>query len=268
MDSTTTRLRILWDLTMVLLAVASLVIIGWVEVAELTWRDPLFRRLAAVDLAIVAVFAADFGYRFYRAEHRARFLASHWVELVGLVPLYADSWSWFRFARLLRLAQILRLSRGLSAYRRLRSARFLDAVLVRNRLGHALVVSALIIGAMAAVVWILERDQNPAFTKFGDALWWAVVTATTVGYGDITPQSGAARVIAGALMLLGIGLIGMVTSSLSSALLTVGTDESEGALARAESGLADELERLASLRERGALSDEEFHRAKAKVLSA
>ena len=51
---------------------------------------------------------------------------------------------------------------------------------------------------------------------FPDALWWAFVTATTVGYGDISPSSGIGRIIAAVLMLVGIGLLGALTSSITS----------------------------------------------------
>jgi voltage-gated potassium channel len=52
--------------------------------------------------------------------------------------------------------------------------------------------------------------------KFTDALWWAFVTATTVGYGDLSPATGMGRIIASLLMLVGIGLIGSLTSSITS----------------------------------------------------
>lgn len=52
--------------------------------------------------------------------------------------------------------------------------------------------------------------------KFQDALWWSFVTATTVGYGDLSPATNAGRIVASLLMLVGIGLIGSLTSSITS----------------------------------------------------
>lgn len=60
------------------------------------------------------------------------------------------------------------------------------------------------------------REVEPALGSFADALWWSVVTATTVGYGDLSPASGVGRLIAVGLMLVGIGTIGMVTGSIAT----------------------------------------------------
>jgi len=116
------------------------------------------------------------------------------------------------------------------------------------------------------VVWMLERESNPQLSHFPDALWWAVVTATTVGYGDITPRTGLARVIATALMVMGIGLIGVVASSVSQALLA-SDQKPESAPRDSREALVIALERLAALRASGALTHAEFLRAKEQVLA-
>jgi len=262
------RPRALWDFVMVGLALASLGPILWVELEGIQWPDPRFQVFAAVDLCFVLVFLGDFLVGLARAEDRKAFLKRHWYELPGLIPLYAEALSWLRVAQLLRLARVLRLLRAMAAYRRLRSVAVLDVLLNRNKLGHTLLASCLVVLGMATVVWMLERHTNPGFATFGDALWWAIVTATTVGYGDITPQTGLARVCATLLMLMGIGLIGVIASSLSTAIIAVGgarADEAAGTDSSAP-GLVEELERLAALRERGFLTEDEFSSAKRKLL--
>lgn len=57
---------------------------------------------------------------------------------------------------------------------------------------------------------------EPSINTFSDALWWAIVTTTTVGYGDISPTTPIGRVLAVTLMLVGIGIIGTLTSSITS----------------------------------------------------
>lgn len=267
---TVSRRRVLLDLVMAILAVLSLGPILWVELEGVQWPDPRFQWVAAIDLVFVLVFLGDFLFGLARAEDRKAFWRRRGYELLGLVPLYAEAFSWLRLAQLLRLTRVLRLLRAVAAYQRLRTLTFLDILLNRSKLGYVLVWSVAVVLAMATVVWILERNHNPNLATFSDALWWAIVTATTVGYGDITPQTGLARLFATVLMVMGIGLIGMVASSLSTALIATGgavLESDSGAPAPLTgAGLVEALERLAALRERGLLSEEEFQAAKRRLL--
>lgn len=262
-SSTESRKPALRDFAMMVLALLSLGPIFYVEMEGLQWPAPRFQVLAAIDLVFVLIFLGDFLWGLARARNRWAFVRRHWYELPGLVPLYAESFSLLRLAQFLRLARVVRLLRLVSAYRRMRTLTVLDALFNRYKLGHTLLLAFTVVLAMAAAVWALERDTNPNLSQFPDALWWAVVTATTVGYGDITPHTGVARVCATVLMLMGIGLIGVVASSLSNALLAADQEEAPAPVA---SSLSTELERLAALRERGHLTDEEFSAAKRRLL--
>jgi voltage-gated potassium channel len=110
--------------------------------------------------------------------------------------------------RLLRLvragvaaAAVLRLTRGLFGHRKFHYA--------------ALVAIGVVI-AGASAIFVIEGGRNPSIRTFADALWWAIVTATTVGYGDVSPVSTEGRLIAVVLMLTGIGVIGVFTASVAS----------------------------------------------------
>lgn len=260
------RREMVWEGLVLLLTLISILLIAWVEFEGLGWRDPLFRTLALVDLGIVLVLAFDFVLRLVRAPARGDFLKAHAWELLGLIPLYAESFSWIRLLRLGRLMRLLRLVRVVALSARMKgTADFLYRLLYTHRLGPAVIVSAGIVLLMALAVWLVEREVNPSFATFSDALWWAVVTTSTVGYGDITPQTGLARILAGTLMLLGIGMIGMLASALSATLLqSVDKRFAEGG--GSDESLAAQLERLAALHTAGQLTAEEFTLAKRKVL--
>jgi voltage-gated potassium channel len=73
---------------------------------------------------------------------------------------------------------------------------------------------------LALVAAVLERLVDPAMGDFGDALWWAVTTVTTVGYGDVVPESTPGRVVAGVLMLAGVSAIPITTSLVVSVFVT------------------------------------------------
>ena len=105
-------------------------------------------------------------------------------------------------------------------------------------------------------------DRRPARLGNLVGLWWGVVTLTTVGYGDVTPQTTEGRLAAMALMLLGIGLFGAITATITSYLLS----HESGQWASADHSLAGELERLAALHLNGGLTDLEFSEAKARAI--
>ena len=92
----------------------------------------------------------------------------------------------------------------------------LVSLTLRKAVGLIVTVAAL----LALVAAVLERLIDPAFDTFGQALWFAVTTVSTVGYGDYVPVSGAGRFVAAALMLTGLGLIPLITSVVVSILVS------------------------------------------------
>jgi voltage-gated potassium channel len=97
--------------------------------------------------------------------------------------------------------------------------RRLTEALVSLTLRKALGLIVAIATMLAIVAAVLERLIDPAFDTFADALWFAVTTVSTVGYGDYVPASDAGRIVASALMLTGLGLIPLITSVVVSILV-------------------------------------------------
>lgn len=153
----------------------------------------------ALDTFIWAIFAVDLIIKVLVSPHRGAYLRRHWLEvLVVVVPF-------FRPLRLLRI--FLFGSRAWVGMRRLVNVDFLFVY------GIGLVIVA------ATVVASVEGGANASIQSFPDALWWAVVTITTVGYGDMVPVTVAGRAVAFVLMLGGIAFFSGLTANLASFLI-------------------------------------------------
>jgi voltage-gated potassium channel len=97
-----------------------------------------------------------------------------------------------------------------------------------NELLKALAAVFLLVIIAAIVVTFIERSQNPQFQRFGAGMWWAIVTMTTVGYGDIVPQTGMGRAIAAFVMLSGMGVLSLFTAAVSTRVITNRLKEGRG----------------------------------------
>jgi voltage-gated potassium channel len=155
---------------------------------------------STIGTVIWVVMAVDYAVRFSIAGGRLRFVRHNWFDLLIIaLPM-------LRPLRSLRSLLALRIiARGGSTF-------------TRQRVVATVGVTVAVGGAVAALAML---DAEPASSKanintYGDALWWALSTITTVGYGDRYPTTSEGRLIAAALMVGGIALLGVVTASLAS----------------------------------------------------
>lgn len=207
-------------------AVVFLVAYSW-EILDPDLSPHVRLALQIVDYSTWAVFAVDYVARVYLAKQRWRYVGTHIPDLLIVVlPL-------FQPLRLLRLLVLLRFIERRAA--RSLQGRVASYVLVST-------VLLLYIGALAE--FAAERDQRGSnITDFGTALWWALTTITTVGYGDHYPVSFEGRLVAAVLMIAGVALIGVVTATVAAWLVQrvskPGQDEDEKAMAELRAQVAE-----------------------------
>jgi voltage-gated potassium channel len=149
----------------------------------------------------------DVSIRLTAAKDRKAWLKKNYFDLIAVIPLDAI----FQLARFVRLFRIVRLL--------LISRRFLSpffSILRTNGLDKVIAVTFISLLFSAIPIRIFE----PTIETYMDAVWWTIVTTTTVGYGDISPETLIGRVIAVYLMIVGIGLVGMITGSIATYFIT------------------------------------------------
>jgi voltage-gated potassium channel len=188
--------------------------------------------LMMYDNAVCVVFLIDFAFNLTGAKpKRAYFISQRgWLDLLGSIPTIGvfQVGALLRLARLSRLARITRLLRG-------QAGKDLVIDVLQNRSQYATFITILLAGIVLSVgsILVLEfesRAPDGNITTGGEAIWWGLVTITTVGYGDFYPVSLMGRLTGVFVMFAGIGIIGALASILASMLVSPPTPkESEPA---------------------------------------
>jgi len=177
--------------------------------------------LTVYDNLACVVFLIDFATNFRRAPSKRYFFINQrgWLDLLGSIPTFGafKFTALFRLARLSRLARILRMLQG-------EDGKALVRDVLSNRGQYAAlitVLSAFVVLVTSSVLVLQFESKSPDanITTGGDALWWAIVTITTVGYGDKFPVTLLGRATGVAVMVAGVGIIGALASILASILV-------------------------------------------------
>jgi len=189
--------------------------------------------LLAVDWTIWAVFAIELGIRTYLSERRLNYLLRHWYDVLIVVLPF------LRPLRILRSTRALRLAR-LGPFLARATVNVRDLMEGRG-LQYVLLVGMLIVFGAAGATYLMERDQGGTIDDYGTALWWAMSTVTTVGYGDAFPVTAQGKSIAVFLMLVGIAFFSWLTANVAAFLVEFGGERGRTVT------MADLMDKLESL---------------------
>jgi len=163
-------------------------------------------------MAVLISFVMMFFMRWRIADDRAAWMKSNWFDLVVVVLLSSP---------VLRMLMALRLAHLLPALRigvliRANKDRILRLlVLSSDSLPVAMAMVFGIVFVFGTGMYLLEHGQNPQFTAMQDGLWWAFVTLTTVGYGDIVPITSGGRIVAIITMVFGIVVYSLIIANVT-----------------------------------------------------
>ncbi|MBM6999491.1 ion transporter [bacterium] len=189
--------------------------------------------LTAIDLATTAVFIVDYALRWATSDLYLRrgarsfliypFTPMAIVDLVSILPAFSPlNQSW----RLGRLFRLLRIVRAFKLVRYSRSMRIVERVLVEQRhpLGAVVIIAIAYVLVSALVVFNVEPET---FDSLYDAVYWAVISLTTVGYGDIYPQTDVGRFVAMVSAVMGIAVVALPSGIITAGLMDALRDDRE-----------------------------------------
>jgi voltage-gated potassium channel len=229
-----------YELFILVLTVYSLVVMAALLLPTLS--TPTVHLLSVYDNLFCFVFLFDFGLRMKRApSKRGYFFGGRgWLDLLGSIP----SFGLFRLTVLLRLARLSRLARITRIFRGQRKQELVRDVL-DNRAQYAVFVTCLaaflVLSLSGVMVLQFESHSSQANIETGgEALWWSIVTLTTVGYGDYFPVTLGGRITAAAVMVVGVGIIASLASILARVMIP---DDDNGSSAELQA-VSQQLEEL------------------------
>ena len=210
-----------FDLALIGVILASILLVSIETVAGMP--PAVYRWLRVGEWALTVILTVEFLLRLYAVRQPARYATSFFgvVDILAILPTYlslvvpgAHYLLVVRALRLLRIFRILKLTRFLTEARGLQSALRASS---RKIVVFLLTVAAIIV-IVGSLMYLIEGRTN-GFTSIPRSMYWTVVTLTTVGYGDISPQTPLGQTIASLVMILGYGIIavptGIVTAELA-----------------------------------------------------
>ena len=217
-----TRISRTYDITMMILIIVSIIPLMFTE------SHPYFR---IMEIVTVTVFIIDYILRWITADYKLKrgalsfvlypFTFMAIIDLMSIIPVFTmmnNSFKLLRMTRLFRIARLLKFIRYTDKFD------ILVNVLKRERkvLVSVLVLAAFYVFITALIMFNVEPQINPdtgepTFASFFDALYWATVTLTTVGYGDVCPVTSIGRFVSMISSLFGVAIIalpsGVITAS-------------------------------------------------------
>ncbi len=164
--------------------------------------------LIGLDFFICTIFILQLLIDLNRAANRVQFMKRHWIDFIASIPLIEP----LRYARIFHILRIILVIRSGSAIVKQLLANRRETTIASILL---LLVLMMTLGS-SFMLFFEAKDPQANIQSGGDALWWALVTISTVGYGDHFPVTTAGRLIATAMILCGVGIFGMISGLITS----------------------------------------------------
>jgi voltage-gated potassium channel len=219
--------RPLIEWSILLLVVYSIITMILESMPEMKLYAPFFDRSETIVVVIFTIEYLTF-WALSVNKRRYPFKFLHVIDLLAILPFYLTAGFDLRALRSLRLLRVFRI---MKIARYSRSIQLLGKIFTRVRpdLVICMIIASMVILVSSCGIYYSEHDTQPdVFTSIPEALWWSIVTLTTVGYGDAVPITALGRLFAGVLMFTGIGLVAFPTSFITAAINEIRQEEKQG----------------------------------------
>ena len=203
----------LTPLNIIILVLSAYVLIALLIDTVFHLPKEISKLLQFIDVFVCCIFLLDFFIRFFKSTNKLEFMKWGWIDLISSVPTI----DFLRTGRALRLIRLLRIIKAFRSTKNLVNHLFKNKA--EGTFTSVAIIALLLVIFSALAILQVENDPNSNIKTAEDALWWAYVTITTVGYGDRFPVTTEGRIIASLLMTAGVGLFGTFAGYVSSLFL-------------------------------------------------
>jgi voltage-gated potassium channel len=217
---TDTRAGKLFDVVLVISIILSIIVVMLDSIA--TIHQEHGKILLTAEWFFTILFTIEYLFRIYISKKKFKYILSFYgiIDLLAILPTYISLFfAGYQYLLVIRILRLLRIFRILKLYRFIGASSYLMESLKASRHKIAVFLSAVmaIVVIMGAAMYLIE-GQESGFKSIPESIYWAIITLTTVGYGDITPVTPLGKALASVVMILGYSIIAVPTGIITAEL--------------------------------------------------
>lgn len=214
-----------FDALLMVLIVLSVITVSLESSEE--WNNRYATAFIVLEWLFTGIFTVEYLLRLWVTIKPWRYALSFYgiIDLLAILPTYLSLFlagtQYFvviRIIRLLRVFRVFKLGKFLTEGDQLRRA----MIASRNKITVFLFAVSLLVVIIGAMMYLIEGGSNEGFSSIPRSIYWAIVTLTTVGYGDITPKTDAGQFLSAMVMILGYAIIAVPTGIVTNEMITIG----------------------------------------------
>lgn len=217
---TDTKLGKFFDIVLMITIILSIIVVMLDSMAGV--HDEHGRILYIAEWVFTILFTIEYMLRIFTSYHKFKYIFSFYgiIDLLAILPTYLSLiLIGYQYLIIIRVLRLLRIFRILKLYRFIGASRHLASSLKASRHKIAVFLSTVmaIVVVMGAAMYLIEGPEN-GFRSIPESIYWAIITLTTVGYGDITPITPLGKTLAAMVMILGYSIIAVPTGIITAEL--------------------------------------------------